>query len=183
MDGNVASLFTEDAHLLKRARSGDAQAFETLYRAHARPLYALACRLSGDPSIAEDVVQETFVKALRSGAVFRGDAPLRSWLKRLATNAAVDRLRVESRQAQLRPDATSTPVGDAERQFECLGLLARLEPTVRAVVWLHTMEGHSHREIAAMFGNSESWSKSLVSRGLSRLRGALAEENHEPAHR
>lgn len=179
MDGNSENGFTEEARVLARARDGDEQAFSALYENHARALYSLALRLTTSPATAEDVVQETFVKALRSDAVFRGDASLRSWLKRLASNASIDRLRLDTRQASLRPEPADGAIGEPEPHAECLGLLAKMDPIVRAVVWLHTMEGHSHAEIGARFGFTESWSKTTLSRGLSRLRDEIGEAQHE----
>lgn len=179
MDGNGENAFTGEARLLARARDGDEAAFASLYHTHARALFSLALRLTADRAAAEDVVQETFVKALRSGAVFRGDSPLRAWLKRLASNAAIDRLRLETRQAALRPQPASHAAAEPEPHAECLGLLAKMDPLVRAVVWLHTMEGHSHAEIAARFGYTESWSKTTLSRGLSRLREDIGVTQHD----
>ena len=63
---------------------------------------------------------------------------------------------------------------------ESLGLLRRLSPTERTVVWLHAMEGWSHPELGRRFGRSESWSKSIVSRTLSRLRLELEDRHDDP---
>src|SRR5690606_38977898 len=106
------------------------------------------------------------------------DAPLRPWLKRVAANAAIARLRSERRLLALEdndPRAGDGP--DPQLHAESLGLLRRLTPLERTVIWLHSMEGWSHPELGKRFGRSESWSKSIVSRGLSRLRAELERQD------
>lgn len=167
----------EEAALVRKARWGNEAAFETLYRRHARSIHALAYRITGDATAAEDVTQETFLRLLRFLGGLRPDRPLRPWLKQVASNAAIDRLRRERshledalpEEAALAgaSDADAAMVGvDAER------LLLMLPPVARAVVWLHAAEGWSHAQLAERFGHSESWSKSLVARSLARLREA-----------
>ncbi|MBB5015510.1 sigma-70 family RNA polymerase sigma factor [Rehaibacterium terrae] len=165
----------EEAALVARARQGDGDAFAALYRLHGRAIYALALRISGDPATAEDIVQDTFLKALQSLGGFRGDAPLRAWLKRMASNLAIDRLRAARPTLNLDDVQIDAAEPSTERRLDALGLLARLSPQARTVVWLHQMEGYSHPEIAALFGHTESWSKSILSRALARLRGWLEE--------
>jgi len=168
-----------DALTLARAQRADAAARECIYRLYADAAYSLALRLTGRPADAEDVVQEGFVKAFERIGSYRGEAPFGAWLKRLMVNAAIDRLRHE-RRWPADPDAVEgLPVTThaAEARIDALGLLARLSPAARSVVWLHQMEGYSHPEIAAMFGHSESWSKSLLARSLDRLREWLQAED------
>ncbi|MFC4729157.1 RNA polymerase sigma factor [Coralloluteibacterium thermophilus] len=165
----------DEADLLRRARRGDGEAFAALYRAHADAVYGLALRLTAQPAAAEDVTQETFLKAFQAMPRFREGAPMRPWLKRMAANAAIDRLRAERR---LRPldDAGADPgeaAGTPADLAEALGLLSRLSPEARALVWLQQMEGWTHSELAERFGRSESWSKSLLSRALQKLRSDL----------
>jgi RNA polymerase sigma factor (sigma-70 family) len=87
----------EEAALLRKARWGDHAAFATLYNAHAKAIHALAYRLTGNAAAAEDITQDTFLKMLGFLSGLRSDAPLRPWLKRVAANAAIDRLRRERR--------------------------------------------------------------------------------------
>jgi RNA polymerase sigma-70 factor (ECF subfamily) len=156
--------------LLTRARLGNRQAFEQLYARHAQAVHALAYRLTGDRATAEDIAQDTFLRMLKFLGGLRSDQPLRPWLKRVAANAAIDHLRRNRRLQQADEGAdwpdSSPPV---ETGAELDGLLRRLPPHVRTVVWLHLMEGWSHRELADRFGRSESWSKSLLSRALRTL--------------
>lgn len=161
--------------LLQKAGRGDGNAFAALYQQHARAVYGLALRMTGEPASAEDVLQDTFLRALQRSDGFRGEASLRHWLKRIACNAAIDRLRRDRRLSSLDAvdelETPETPPDGAAR--DALGMLARLPPAARTVVWLHEMEGHTHPEIAAMFGRSQSWSKSLLARSLEKLRHLL----------
>ena len=189
--GHAATDDTADSELVRRARRGDHAAFEALYRRHARAIHGFALRLGGDPATAEDIVQDTFLKLFGFLGGFRDDAPLRPWLKRVASNLAIDRLRRHPQQLdspiEEEPwaDRAAGPVLHAEGE----GLLRRLPPLVRTVVWLHEMEGWSHPELARRFGRSQSWSKSVLARGLARLRDELDDtlpatgEPHDDADR
>lgn len=168
---------TDESALVRRARRGDQRAFEALYGRHARPLHAFALRLTGDHAAAEDVVQETFLKMFAFLGGFRDGAPLRPWLKRVAANLAIDRLRRQRPQldAPLDEGAWADTGAGPDTLADGEALLRRLPPLVRTVVWLHEMEGWSHPELAERFGRSQSWSKSVLARGLARLRDELEE--------
>lgn len=172
-----------EAALVRKARWGDRSAFTSLYHLHARAVHSLAFRLSGDHAAAEDITQDVFMKMLQFLGGFRDDAPLRPWLKRVAANAAIDRLRRE-RAHLSEPVDEQMPGPDAGPQLraETAALLQRLPPLTRTLLWLHEMEGWSHQELAERFGRSQSWSKSIVSRGLARLRLELELEleNEQP---
>lgn len=162
---------TSQADLLKRARRGDADAFERLYREHAPAVFTLATRLTGDRAAAEDIVQDTFLRMFGFLSGLRADTPLRPWLKRVAANLAIDRLRRESRYGDDARLWTMESADSAQSEaVEADALLRRLPPLARTLLWLHEVEGWSHTELARRFGRSESWSKSILSRALARLR-------------
>ena len=166
---------TAEADLVRRARRGDDAAFEALFSLHARAVHGFALRITGDHAAAEDVVQDTFLKMFGFLGGFRDGAPLRPWLKRVAVNLAIDRLRRQRPQldAPLDEGAWADRGAAPDLHAEGEGLLRRLPPLVRTVVWLHEMEGWPHPEIARRFGRSQSWSKSILARGLARLREEL----------
>jgi len=166
---------TDEAVLVRAARRGDAAAFEAIYRRHARAVHGLALRLTGDPAAAEDIAQDTFLKLFGFLGGIRDGAPLRPWLKRVAGNLAIDRLRRQGtrRETALEDTAWADAGLPPDDHAEALGLLRRLPPVVRTVVWLHAMEGWSHPQLAERFGRSQSWSKSVLARGLARLRDEL----------
>lgn len=172
----MTQVFADDRlarELLARSRRGDNEAFARLYREQAQGVFVLALRLTGDRDKAEDVTQETFLKALRGMGGYRGEAPVQVWLRRMAANAAIDVLRLERRWRPFETVQEELLVEEpapSQHALEIDGLLARLRPDARAVVWLHTMEGWSHAELAVRFGRTESWSKSVLSRSLRMLR-------------
>lgn len=166
--------------LVARARSGDLEALEALYRAFETPVYNLARRMLRNPEDAEDVLQETFLEVVRSIHGFRGEGHLWGWIRRIAASKALMRIRREQlrRAEELDEDsvsgsAASGPGGvgmqiDLERAFE------GLSETARAVVWLHDVAGYTHEEIAEMMAKTVSFSKSQLARAHARLRRALA---------
>ncbi len=165
----------EEGDLLRAARRGDAAAFAALYQRHAKAVHSLALRLCGNVETAEDITQDTFLKMLRFLPGLRAELPLRPWLKRTASNAVIDHLRRNWRAMPLPDDDILASAGTpAESTAEILGLLRRLSPPARTVIWLHLMEGWSHKDLAQRFGHSESWSKSVLSRALSQLRADLS---------
>lgn len=160
-----------DAQNLRRARRGDQAAFARLYQDHAQAIHSLAWRLTSDRQAAEDIVQETFLRLLRWFGGADPDRPLRPWLRQVASNLAIDRLRRgawESSDVEISLIAAQDTGPDA--YSEACGLLRHLPPLARALVWLNQVEGWSHRELGKRFGRSESWSKSAVARALIRLR-------------
>ncbi|TDK27435.1 RNA polymerase sigma factor [Luteimonas aestuarii] len=177
----------EEAALIRKARWGNESAFEILYHRHARTVHALAFRITGDAAAAEDITQETFLRLLRFLGGLRSDRPLRPWLKHVATNAAIDRLRRDRSHLEdaLPEEAGLSEAGDADAAIvgvDAERLLLMLPPVARAVVWLHAAEGWSHAQLAERFGHGESWSKSLVSRSIAQLRRAnapSADANHD----
>ena len=169
-----------DRITLERARRGDMTAFAAIYARFGSACYNLALRVLGEPAAAEDIVQEVFLKLFAGLRGYRGDAPFGAWLKRMAANATIDALRVQQR---FRDDDTDTlfesmPAqdADAESRTDAWSLLMRLPPRARAVVILHEVEGYTHKELGELFGQTESYSKSILARALKRLDAPGAKE-------
>ena len=161
-----------DADVLVRAGRHDAAAQAEIYRLYVRAALALGVRMLGQLSHAEDAVHDGFLTAFDRLRSFRGDAPFGAWLKRIMVNTMIDRLRAEKRRAESTVDQDVVePAGrEAAHAIDARSLLARLKPRARAVVVLHELEGFAHADIAALFGQSESWSKSQLARSLAYLR-------------
>ena len=179
-----------DAAIVRRAARGDARAHEIIYRAFAAPVYSICLRFTRVPAQAEDLTQETFIEIMRSIAKFRGEAALGSWIRRIAVNKALMHLRSAwtARGQSLAEDwdefteGSVTGYGVPGRPDDALDLdaaLGRLPAVARTVVWLHDVEGFTHKEIAQLMGKTESFSKSQLSRAYQRLRPMLkaADEN------
>lgn len=176
--------------LLARARAGERAAFEQLYRWFERPVFTLALRICGDREEASDVLQETMVKVLARVGDFRGSdgSPFWGWLRQVAVNEALMRLRRDRRFAHevavehdddfAADDGPPPPAAaDAALLQRALGALP---PATRSVLWLYHAEGYTHEEIAALMQRTASFSKSQLARGTRRLRVLLAVE--EPLH-
>ena len=173
-----------DPGIVKRAARGDAKAHEIIYRAYSSPVYSVCLRFTRIPAQAEDFLQETFIEVIRSIARFRGDAPLGIWIRRVAISKALMFLRSawHKRGQSLDDDwedmmPTSQPGHGSptqpEQAIDLDAALGNLPAVSRAVVWLHDVEGYTHKEIAALLGKSESFSKSQLSRAYQKLRPML----------
>jgi len=184
-----ASSFAIDvpAALLAGARAGEPAAFEQLYRRFERPVFTLALRLCGDRDEAYDVLQETMVKVLSRIGDFRGGgSPFWGWLRQIAVNEALLRLRRDRRDGDTlavddedHADTSAAPPPAAADAALLHRALAQLPAATRGVLWLYHAEGYTHDEIAALMQRTASFSKSQLARGTRRLRGLLSEE---PTH-
>ncbi len=154
--------------------TGGEGAFRALYRAHTPALYALALRLTGgDQHEAEDLVQETWVRATRRLSTFRGESALRTWLCGVLVNVRRERMRSAWRMVDgLDVEAVSPPRDDAA--FDLERAITALPEGARDIFILHDIYGYEHREIAEMLGVVEGTSKSQLSRARTLLRKALS---------
>jgi RNA polymerase sigma factor (sigma-70 family) len=184
------SKFTDiqiDPAIVKRAARGDAKAHEILYRAFSAPVYSVCLRFTRVPAQAEDLTQETFIEVIRSIGQYRGDAPVGMWIRRVAVSKALMFLRSawhargqslddnwEEMTYEPQPKAQGSQAQDQVMDLD--SALAELPPVSRAVVWLHDVEGYTHKEIASLMGKTESFSKSQLSRAYQRLRPYLDNE-------
>ena len=169
--------------LLARARAGDRAAFEQLYRWFERPVFTLALRMCGSRSEADEILQETMLKLWSGIGGFRGDggSPFWGWLRQIAVNEALMRLRRERRLAleldgvdadDIAEDQAPPPPAAADAAL-LQRALAELPAATRSVLWLYHGEGYTHEEIATAMQRSVSFSKSQLARGTRRLRVLL----------
>ena len=176
----------EDRALVERCQQGDLAAFEELYRAHAGKLYSVACRMLGNPTDAEDLLQEIFLSAHRKLDGFRGESALGTWLYRLATNHCLDYLRSRAARTNQLTDVLDDEPGLYEAggrglaeqtvmKMDLERAMARLPEGCRAAFVLHDVQGLEHREVADVLGIAEGTSKSQVHKARLRLRAMLSE--------
>lgn len=167
--------------LLARARRRDHDACEQLYRWFERPVYSLALRMLGCPDAAMDVLQDTFLKVFDKLPGFRGESPFWGWLRQVAVNECLMRLRGRGRDDPAEAEAFEPDLhehegllppqaADAATLTQALG---RLPEKTRSVLWLYHAEGYTHEEIAALLGQRVSFSKSQLARGTRKLRVLL----------
>lgn len=170
--------------LVERCRRGELGAFEEIYRAHSGKLFSLVLRMVGNPSDAEDLLQDIFLAAHRKLDGFRGESALGTWLYRLATNQCLDHLRSRSAKTShvtdsLDDDDAMPAVGsrgiaaDSVAKMDLERAIAQLPEGCRAAFLLYDVEGLDHQEVAAALGIAEGTSKSQVHKARSRLRALL----------
>ncbi len=174
-----------DRAAVLRAKAGDREAFREIVESHSRHVFGLAFRMTGNEEDAEDVVQETFLKAYRGLARFEGSSEVSTWLHRIAANCAVDLLRrrkggfsesAGSDDTDLLPDSRSGPEAAAlgsEIDGRIQASLGRLSAMERAAFTLRHFEGRSIREIAGVLGVRAGAAKNCVFRAVAKLREDL----------
>jgi RNA polymerase sigma-70 factor (ECF subfamily) len=173
--GSHQASVTDDLALVERFLRGRGEdAFRALYRAHTPALYALALRLTGgDRGEAEDLVQESWVRALTALRTFRAQSALRSWLCGVLVNVRRERIRADWRVVDA-PEVE--PLEDTTRRDDAIDLeraIAALPDGARDVYVLHDVHGYTHREIAELMGIVEGTSKTQLNRARSLLRSSL----------
>ena len=175
-----------------RARSGDREAFRTLVESHSRGVFRLAFRMTGNEQDAEDVVQETFLRAYRQLDKFQAKASFSTWLFRIAANYSLDLIRRRKRRQELSPAAGSdgdtgllqavpsnrpTPdrlalSGQFKEQLN--SAMEELSPQERTAFVLRHFEGLSIEDIGASLGTSANATKHSIFRAVQKLRHSLA---------
>lgn len=163
------------------AAGGDRHAFERLYRANVNHVYALCVRMSGDRTRAEELTQDSFVRAWDRLPQFRGESAFSTWLHRLTVNVVLEAQRTDRRN-RARTDSEEAldaepPITKHEHLAEKMDLavaIAALPPGARAVFALHDVEGYKHEEIAEMLDITSGGSKAQLHRARRLLREALS---------
>jgi RNA polymerase sigma-70 factor (ECF subfamily) len=182
-----------EARLVAQALAGSPEAQEQIVRRYQRPVIRLIARMTRDPALAEDLAQETFVKAFRSLAAFDRTRRLSSWLFRIAHNTALDALRrvsppivpLAAGTDRHAADPPAPPEPDRlERQALAKAIdaaLAGLRPDQRAAVALRYDEGLSFEDIGQVLGVPESTARSHVHRARKELARRLSADGWAPA--
>ena len=178
-----------EAAWIASARAGDAGAFNLLLRAYAQRIFGYLYRMLRDAQEAEDMTQETFVKAYQNMHHYDGVRPFRSWLYAIATNTGRNALRSRRRRGHSAPledaaDVAAPAVAEAglqriETRRHIDQALRRLSPQAAALINLHYREQMSIREAAEVLGISEGAAKVALHRARRQLREWLVEERHE----
>jgi RNA polymerase sigma-70 factor, ECF subfamily len=179
---------TDDQALVDAFRGGDVAAFEELYRRHHPLVLRRLTRLCGNPAVAEELAQETFLRAAqRIGA--SGDLHFRAWVLRIGTNIGIDHLRALKRtpaqslddMVKVTPAAGTVTVVDTEASVEMretarfvASVLERLNPRHRQVLIMREIEGLDYRSITGRLNVSCSAIETLLFRARGRFREEYA---------
>ena len=174
-----------DAHILRLAREDEGAALETLYRTYKDRIYTFLLRLTAGAELADDLTQDTFMRAGKALPSLDLDRRLLPWLYRIASNAAIDEIRRRRRFSWLRwrslhgtqdePHAPDEHARVPER--ERIGKLLATIPTENvAALLLHAVEGYSYKEIAEIQGASLTAVRSRIARARAAFR-----DGYQPA--
>jgi RNA polymerase sigma-70 factor (ECF subfamily) len=166
--------------LIARVQRGDAVAERELYDRHVDRIYRLAFRMTGDDALAQDITQDTFIRAFARMSSFRGDSAVGTWLYAIGTSVALNALRKVKRLNQRETDLEhGSHVGvpavepDPDLKERLRRAIDALPLKYRTVFIMHDIEGYKHNEIAEALGIRVGTSKAQLSRGRAKLRLAL----------
>jgi len=177
----------DESELVRAAQAGDARAFGEIVRRHQRAVYRVAYALARNPSDADDVAQETFVRAYQAIGRFRAGEPLFPWLARIATNQSLSLFRRRKR----RPETSLEPLLEAGRQWaadddpvegaarreserQMQAAFVELKPEHQAVLALRVVQDLSYGDIARTLGVPVGTVMSRLSRARAELKSRLA---------
>jgi RNA polymerase sigma-70 factor (ECF subfamily) len=185
-----------DQEIVALAREGREAAYRELIRRYERPVFSLVLRMVRDRQLAEDLAQETFIKALNAIGSYRPEFKFSSWIFKIANNAAIDHLRrreIDTLSIDGAPhattaediEATALQVGDkgetplAELEARELGTaieraIGRLRPEYRSCIMLRHVEGLAYEEIAQLLELPLGTVKTYIHRARHELRDMLA---------
>jgi RNA polymerase sigma-70 factor (ECF subfamily) len=184
-----------EEEFIEKLKTGDAEAFDTLVTRYTNDIYALLLRITEDVKEAEDLTQETFLRALKSINKFRGDADLKTWLFRIAINQSRNRFRWWKRRKREKTISLDAPIGESqtplgetfsgdsknpeenvlqkEKMDSLKKALQALPEIFREAVILCDIEGLSYEEIANTLDINLGTVKSRIARGREELRKKL----------
>jgi RNA polymerase sigma-70 factor (ECF subfamily) len=188
----------DEPQLIERAKAGDGAAATEIVHRYQRRVYALCLRILGNPDDAEELTQETLVKALTGLERFDGRAKLGTWLYRIATNACYTRLRSERVRSRGRvpwPESgeleaasgvkrSEAALDAGQRQRHVAQALDRIQPEHRVVLVLRDVQGLEYEQVAEVLGVPVGTIKSRLFRARLALREAIEQlESGASAHR
>ncbi len=171
-----------EARLIKRVLAGDASAGRMLYNEHAPRVHRLLFRLTGDVDLAQELTQDTFIRAFGKLDTFRGEAAFSTWLHRIAVTMMLNGVRkikrFSDREADLE-EAAGLSTQEQSTEPDLRERLARaidaLPEVLRVTLVMHDVEGFTHGEISGVLGVPDGTCKSRLSAARARLRTALAD--------
>ncbi|MCZ6889042.1 MAG: RNA polymerase sigma factor [Gammaproteobacteria bacterium] len=173
---------------VRRLKTGDRAALETVYKVFSKAVYTTARRILKDSGLAEEVAQDTFVDVMTKASTLRDAAALGPWVRSIVVNRCLMRLRSPWHKRREHRDGVGEyerprPDDDLHRAIDIEQALDRLPAETRAVIWMHDIEGYTHREIGAAFGRTASFSKSQLARGYEKLTEFRTGETSESRNR
>jgi RNA polymerase sigma-70 factor (ECF subfamily) len=193
--GMAEGVAVSDAMAVERTLGGDRDAYRVLVERHSRTVYRMAYRMTGNAHDAEEVVQESFLRAYQKLKQFAGNANFGTWVYRIAANYAIDRIRQRNAEEARREkpskggqdslevdplsqvqDVSPSPerlAGSAQLAERMKSALAELSPAERTAIVMRHWDGCGIEEIAMVLKSNSNATKNTVFRAVQKLRRAL----------
>lgn len=180
----MATIVHLQDQLLERCKDGDKKAQSDLYHRYARAMFNVAMRITRDYMEAEDVLQESFVRAFKNLTSFKGDATFGAWLKRIVINTAINHLKrrrflydhLDEKHSDISPSEEPESFSAQPHTSQIQWAIKKLPEGYRLVFNLYLIEGYDHQEISHILNISEATSKSQYCRAKKKLRELLTEK-------
>jgi RNA polymerase sigma-70 factor, ECF subfamily len=165
--------------------------FRAFYELTSRPVWVYLTRMTGNSRLADDLLQESYYRLLRTKTSFESDDHRRNYLYRIATNLVHDERRRPRADREALADAEREPAPEslvgsesrAARRIDLARAMARMKPRERSMLWLAYAHGCSHEEIAEVLGLKTSSLKALLHRARRRLAGFMAQADGQGSER
>lgn len=186
-DPNMDSEANPDLELARRAAAGDEAAWRAIYVATRERLFSLLAYQLGNREEAMDVLQDTYVSAIRGIGSYRGEGSLEAWMAGIAFHQAQSwkrRFLKKRKQTDPLPEGLDTPAppgGDPEARRQLAVALTKLSDRQRRAVLLHEWMGYSFAEVASILGTSEATARVHAFRGRDALRALLGDSPAQDA--
>ncbi len=160
-----------DSEIISGCIKRDKKFQELLYRKYARLMYGICLSYAGERSLAQDILQESFIKVFKKIKDFNKQGSLEGWVRRIVTNTAIDHYRqttagrkyIYYEEAESDQDVDEK-ILDRINFDQILGLIKKLPEGARAIFNLYALEGYTHKEISLKLNISEGTSKSQFNR-------------------
>lgn len=173
-------------HLIEKCKNNDSLAQMQLYDQYCKAMFNTAFNFVKEDDVAQDVMQEAFIKAFKNIDSFTGEATFGAWLKRIVINQSLDWLKKQKIQTVELNDDVVHMADDSNWEvdnevkisaiYQCIEALPQ---KCKSVVKLYLLEGYDHQEVAQILEISEVASRSQLSRGKSKLKELLIHGNYE----
>lgn len=177
-------LAKSEINLVGQCRKGETKAHYKLYRLYSKAMYNVAIRMVGDSHLAEDILQEAFIKAFTGIGKLKVDAAFGGWLKRIVINLCIDHSRkeklvfTEMEEAGFKEDAAAEIDSEVDPAL-VHSLIKKLPEGARQILVMRALEGYRHAEIGEELGISESTAKTQFFRAKQLLAKMIKENRNE----
>jgi len=173
-------------HLIDKCKNNDSLAQMQLYDQYCKAMFNTAYNFVKDDDVAQDVMQEAFIKAFKKIDTYTGEATFGAWLKRIVINQSLDWLKKQKlATVELNEEVAYLPNDEPWEVEKDISIsmiykcIESLPQKCKNVVKLYLLEGYDHQEVAQILEISEVASRSQLSRGKSKLKELLINENYE----